>query len=832
MLYQDSLRSSLASMSTNGMRTLVCSYADLPCDWWVSRAKLYDAAVNADTTPYSKGHDGGNCQTAQCEKCAMHNLFEQFEVEANMAYLGLVGMEDRLSDLVPESIQDYLKADIKVWMITGDKLDAAKTIGLACNLIDPDMLPEVNEGDDIVKVAAAFKQSRLIQVTGEWADISSREEELMKLFDAMDTTRTGTLSIEDLTFCLDALCYAPIGQQKLASIFVQAGKTGSSSVSKAEFVAWMQESSPSMYDCVRYDIKVGWELYHSIEDHQEFPVSLLVSRDAFLVMFPEGEIKKDGEEKEAEVVTGESKKKEKQAMSEKQMDLEVLREQFFALTAVAKSVVFARAKPAHKKKMVTEIKARVPGVITLAIGDGANDTDMIKAAHVGVGISGVEGTAAVNSADYAIGTFRMLHTLLFVHGFWSYNRMSRMVVFIFYKASLTSMCMFAFGYFSGYSGQQYFNDPIYQLYNIFYTSLPVMFLGVLDQPLDKRTLQNMPLAYTYQRRAIFTNAFFWGWVFRSLAHGLLCFAIPVLLLADQDIESEGDIRGLWFVSTTSFFAASLAPSFLILLLMTSVSALHKITIIVSIGAVFFFVPILNMFIELNPNLYGVVNHMFHSSMFWLTLIITLSIIVLSEMAWQFICRFHPSVTEVLQERNSAAFKALPKEEQDKCKLTRKPIPLPKKKPLPKKQLAAHERRKSISMDQKSGHDLKTAAIRAMLRFRALTGSQWDYANIAPGLMNLDPMVGSSESTNSSSGSTNDKAGSKMEVRRILGVSQAFLEERKNADRANLEAARVHERSVHLSCILSMHSLSFLFVSLFPLFVRRAFVLLLSLLFLC
>ncbi len=36
--------------------------------------------------------------------------------------------------------------------------------------------------------------------------------------------------------------------------------------------------------------------------------------------------------------------------------------------------------------MVTEIQARVKGAVTLAIGDGANDTDMITAAHVGVGI--------------------------------------------------------------------------------------------------------------------------------------------------------------------------------------------------------------------------------------------------------------------------------------------------------------------------------------------------------------------------------------------------------------------------------------------------------------
>ena len=51
-------------------------------------------------------------------------------------------------------------------------------------------------------------------------------------------------------------------------------------------------------------------------------------------------------------------------------------------------LVFARAEPAMKKRMVTEIRARVPTAITLAIGDGANDADMIRAAHVGVGVAG------------------------------------------------------------------------------------------------------------------------------------------------------------------------------------------------------------------------------------------------------------------------------------------------------------------------------------------------------------------------------------------------------------------------------------------------------------
>ena len=40
---------------------------------------------------------------------------------------------------------------------------------------------------------------------------------------------------------------------------------------------------------------------------------------------------------------------------------------------------------------------------TLAIGDGANDVNMITAAHVGIGISGLEGQQAARASDYAIG---------------------------------------------------------------------------------------------------------------------------------------------------------------------------------------------------------------------------------------------------------------------------------------------------------------------------------------------------------------------------------------------------------------------------------------------
>lgn len=56
------------------------------------------------------------------------------------------------------------------------------------------------------------------------------------------------------------------------------------------------------------------------------------------------------------------------------------------------------------------------------IGDGANDVGMIQAAHIGVGISGREGRAAVLASDFAFAQFQYLARLLLVHGRWSYLR--------------------------------------------------------------------------------------------------------------------------------------------------------------------------------------------------------------------------------------------------------------------------------------------------------------------------------------------------------------------------------------------------------------------------
>ncbi|KAJ6164139.1 hypothetical protein N7470_002811 [Penicillium chermesinum] len=93
---------------------------------------------------------------------------------------------------------------------------------------------------------------------------------------------------------------------------------------------------------------------------------------------------------------------------------------FLDLAVLCKAVVCCRVSPLQKALVVKLVKRHLKSLL-LAIGDGANDVSMIQAAHVGVGISGMEGLQAARSADVAIGQFRFLRKLLLVHGSWAYS---------------------------------------------------------------------------------------------------------------------------------------------------------------------------------------------------------------------------------------------------------------------------------------------------------------------------------------------------------------------------------------------------------------------------
>ena len=131
---------------------------------------------------------------------------------------------------------------------------------------------------------------------------------------------------------------------------------------------------------------------------------------------------------------------------------ENLRDLFLEASDNVDVVLACRVSPKQKADIVNMIRKRFPKKVTLSIGDGANDVNMILQAHVGVGILGKEGQQAARSADYAIGQFKFLKSLLFVHGREANRRNSMLVLYIFYKNVLYISAQYIFGFYSAFTG--------------------------------------------------------------------------------------------------------------------------------------------------------------------------------------------------------------------------------------------------------------------------------------------------------------------------------------------------------------------------------------------
>lgn len=61
------------------------------------------------------------------------------KLENEFRLLGSTAIEDRLQDEVEETISKIKLAGIKLWVLTGDKVETAINIGYACSLLDNGM---------------------------------------------------------------------------------------------------------------------------------------------------------------------------------------------------------------------------------------------------------------------------------------------------------------------------------------------------------------------------------------------------------------------------------------------------------------------------------------------------------------------------------------------------------------------------------------------------------------------------------------------------------------------------------------------------------------------
>ena len=164
--YLEATQMALDEFAKVGLRTLVFGVRILTKEQYLSIEEEY---MNALRSIDKKGK--------------VKSLAER--VEKNLVLLGCTAIEDHLQDKVPESIKRFLEANIKVWMITGDKFETAENIAGCAGLIDTNTfiyrMKHSNEQEFPKKVK---ELKRLVQ----------QQKEGVRKAIIMDTTKTSNSS--------------------------------------------------------------------------------------------------------------------------------------------------------------------------------------------------------------------------------------------------------------------------------------------------------------------------------------------------------------------------------------------------------------------------------------------------------------------------------------------------------------------------------------------------------------------------------------------------------------------------------------------------------------
>ncbi|XP_030365357.1 phospholipid-transporting ATPase IK isoform X2 [Strigops habroptila] len=232
---------------------------------------------------------------------------------------------------------------------------------------------------------------------------------------------------------------------------------------------------------------------------------------------------------------------------------------FVDLATSCQAVICCRVTPKQKALMVQLVKKHKKA-ITLAIGDGANDVNMIKTADIGVGISGLEGAQAVQCSDYALAQFSYLQRLLLVHGRWAYLRICKFLRYFFYKTFAGLMAQVWFAFHSGFTAQPLYEGWFLALYNIFYTAYPVLSMGLLEQDVSaKKSLEFPELYVVGQQDELFNYRVFGITLLHGVSTSLTSFYIALWAFEDRvGSKAVGDYES---------FAVTVATSALLSVLM-------------------------------------------------------------------------------------------------------------------------------------------------------------------------------------------------------------------------------------------------------------------------
>lgn len=329
---------------------------------------------------------------------------------------------------------------------------------------------------------------------------------------------------------------------------------------------------------------------------------------------------------------------------------------FVELGIRADSVICCRVSPAQKALVVKTVRARCKNTVTLAIGDGANDIAMIQEANVGIGITGKEGLQAARSSDYSIAQFRFLERLLFVHGRWSYVRVSKFVLGTFYKCATFYLTQGLFQIFTGFSGTSLYEQWTLSFYNTLFSSLPVMVVGMFEQDLKASTLLLVPELYTFgPRNSGFSLVTYGTWMAAAVYQAIASLMVPLWIAgAIGKFGVEPDDESLFSMGLGVYTTIVLVVTFKIAYLEThNWSIVTHVTSFMTILAWFGYNTAYSFFYPVRTGGYhvrGAFQSLAAHLPFWLTIIVASMIAILPNIMAKIIkAQLYPSDVDLYQE---------------------------------------------------------------------------------------------------------------------------------------------------------------------------------------
>ena len=316
-------------------------------------------------------------------------------------------------------------------------------------------------------------------------------------------------------------------------------------------------------------------------------------------------------------------------------------------------ICLSRVSPLQKALVVKLVKRHLKAIL-LAIGDGANDVSMIQAAHIGIGISGMEGLQAARSADVSIAQFRFLRKLLLVHGSWSYQRISKVILYFYYKNTALFMTQFWYSFQNDFSGEVVAESWTLSFFNVLFTVLPPFVLGIFDQYVSARLLDRYPQLYQLSQKGVFFKMHsFFSWVANGFYHSLILYYVSILIFLWDLPQGDGKIAGHW-VWGTSLYTAGLVTTLGKAALITNIWTKYTVIAIPGSLAIWFiFLPIYSTVapkLGFSMEYAGVLPHLFTSPVFWLMIVVLPVLCLLRDFAWKYAKRmYYPQSYHHVQE---------------------------------------------------------------------------------------------------------------------------------------------------------------------------------------